>query len=85
VSSPPAACDGEDTVVTFADDSEVRVDVVVIGAGRRPQTDGLGLERAGVELDDKGAARVDGSCRAGDGVWAIGDVTGIMPFTHVGM
>ena len=77
--------EGEDTVVTLDDDSEVRVDVIVIGAGRRPKTDRLGLEHAGVELDEKGAVRVDGSCRAGDGVWAVGDITGIMAFTHVGM
>ncbi|GAC1322772.1 MAG: NAD(P)/FAD-dependent oxidoreductase [Mycobacteriales bacterium] len=77
--------DGQDTVVTLDDGSEVRVDVIVLGAGRRPNTDGLDAERAGVELDDRGAVRVDTSCRAADGIWAIGDVTGVMPLTHVGM
>ena len=36
-----------------------------------------------MELDDGGAIRVDDQCRAADGVWAAGDVTGIAPFTHV--
>ncbi len=76
---------GEDTVVTLDDGTQVRVDVIVVGAGRRPRTGGLGAETAGVILDERGAVGVDASCRAAEGVWAIGDVTGIMPFTHVGM
>ena len=77
--------DGQDTVVTLDDGTRVRVDVIVVGAGRRPRTDGLGAETVGVTLDERGAIGVDASCRAAEGVWAIGDVTGIMPFTHVGM
>ena len=77
--------DGADTVVTLDDGTEVCVDVIVIGAGRRPRTDGLGVENAGAHLDDHGAITVDATCRAATGVWAVGDVTGIMPFTHVGM
>ncbi|MBG6215230.1 pyruvate/2-oxoglutarate dehydrogenase complex dihydrolipoamide dehydrogenase (E3) component [Cryobacterium sp. CAN_C3] len=55
------------------------------GTGRRPRTDGLGLESAGVTLDERGATLVDESCRAAPGIWAIGDVNAIMTFTHVGM
>jgi len=80
-----ARLDGPDTVVTLDDDTEVRVDVIVVGAGRRPRTDGLALENAVVELDERGAIRIDASCRAAKGIWAIGDVNGVMPFTHVGM
>lgn len=43
----------------------------------------LGFESAGVKLDAKGGVEIDQHCRAANGVWAIGDVTGIMPFTHV--
>jgi len=77
--------DGTDTVVTFDDGSDVRVDVILIGAGRRPRTADLGLQYTGISVDDHGAIPVDESCRAGEGLWAVGDVTAIMPFTHVGM
>ena len=77
--------DGADTVVSLDDGSEVRCDVVVVGTGRNPRTQGLGLENAGVDLGERGEVRVDEHCRAADGVWALGDVTGIMPFTHVAM
>ena len=74
-----------DSVVTLDDGSEVRVDVIIIGAGRRPRTADLGLDRAGITVDERGAIPIDNSCRAGDRLWAIGDVTAVMPFTHVGM
>ena len=45
--------------------------------------DGLGLETVGVEATPHGVP-VDARLRAGDGLWAIGDVTGIWPLTHVG-
>ena len=44
---------------------------------------GLGFETAGVALGEHGEVIVDDHNRAADGVWAVGDVTGIMPFTHV--
>jgi pyruvate/2-oxoglutarate dehydrogenase complex dihydrolipoamide dehydrogenase (E3) component len=43
-----------------------------------------GLDALGVQLGARGVA-IDERCRAADGIWAIGDVTGVMPFTHVGM
>lgn len=57
---------------------------LLVAAGRRPNTDGLGLDAAGVELDREGFVRVDeylGTSVAG--VWAIGDVNGQQPFTRV--
>jgi pyruvate/2-oxoglutarate dehydrogenase complex dihydrolipoamide dehydrogenase (E3) component len=80
-----AARDGQDTVVTLDDGTQLRTDVIILGTGRRPRTDGLGLDSAGVTLDERGAAVVDESCRAAPGIWAIGDVNAIMTFTHVGM
>lgn len=62
---------------------EVAADVVIFGTGRKPRTKGLGFEHAGVKLGDRGEVLVDEHCRAGGNTWAIGDVTGIMPFTHV--
>lgn len=65
------------------DGSTVDAEVVAFGTGRRPRTEGLGLDAAGAVLDERGAIRVDDRCRAADGLWAVGDVTGVMPFTHV--
>jgi dihydrolipoamide dehydrogenase len=55
---------------------------LVVAVGRAPRVEGLGLEAAGVRADEHGIA-VDERCRAAEGVWAVGDVTGVMPFTHV--
>jgi dihydrolipoamide dehydrogenase len=43
----------------------------------------LGLETVGITPDPRGVP-VDAHCRAGEGLWAIGDVTGLWPLTHVG-
>ncbi|MFS8521010.1 MAG: NAD(P)/FAD-dependent oxidoreductase, partial [Micromonosporaceae bacterium] len=75
--------DGADTVVELSDGDRVRADVVVLGAGRRPRTDDLGLEEVGVRPDPRGAVEVDERCRVADGLWAVGDVTGVALFTHV--
>ncbi len=62
----------------------VPVDRILVAAGRRPRTGGLGLERAGVDVDDAGAVSVDARLRtSAAGVYAAGDVTGMLPFTHV--
>jgi len=74
---------GEMTVVTLDDGSQVETDVVILGAGRGPRTAGLGLDTAGVTLTGRGGVAVDDRCRAGPGVWAVGDVTGVALFTHV--
>ncbi len=54
---------------------EYVADKILIAVGRRAHTEGLGLEEAGVELDDRGRV-VTENCRTGvEGIWAIGDVT----------
>jgi pyruvate/2-oxoglutarate dehydrogenase complex dihydrolipoamide dehydrogenase (E3) component len=73
------------TVVTLDDGSQVDTDVVILGAGRHPATTGLGLEDAGVTLTGRGGIAVDDRCRAREGLWAVGDVTGVALFTHVAM
>lgn len=75
--------DGGDTVVELDDGSAVRTDVIVLGAGRRPRTAGLGLHELGITPDPRGALQVDERCRITDGLWALGDVTGVALFTHV--
>jgi pyruvate/2-oxoglutarate dehydrogenase complex dihydrolipoamide dehydrogenase (E3) component len=75
--------DDGDYVLEFPDRDELRGDRLLVATGRRPRTDGLGLETVGIEPTRRGV-EVDGSMRAGDGIWAIGDVTGIWPLTYVG-
>ncbi len=54
---------------------EFSADKVLVAVGRRPFTDGLGIDKAGVELDDKKRIQVDGQLRTNvAGIWAIGDV-----------
>ncbi|MDP2017327.1 FAD-containing oxidoreductase [Hydrogenophaga sp.] len=56
---------------------------VLLAVGRRPNTDGLGLEHAGIRMDAKGYIEVDDQCRtSAAGVWAVGDCNGRGAFTH---
>ena len=73
---------GPGVEVRFADGGAVTAERLVAATGRRPRTGGLGLEAAGVRVERAGIV-VDQGCRAADGVWAVGDVTGVAPFTHV--
>ena len=70
-------------VVHLAGGDTVEADELFVATGRRPATDGLELERAGVRTE-KGAVVVDDRLRTSNpGVWAAGDVTGGMQFTHL--
>ena len=75
--------DGDDYVLAFPDGSELRGDRLLVATGRRPRTDGLGLETVGISAD-RGGIAVDARMAAGYRVWAVGDVTGIWPLTYVG-
>jgi pyruvate/2-oxoglutarate dehydrogenase complex dihydrolipoamide dehydrogenase (E3) component len=56
---------------------------LLVATGRRPNTDDLGLDRAGIETDARGFIRVDDELRTSvPGVWALGDVNGQGAFTH---
>jgi pyruvate/2-oxoglutarate dehydrogenase complex dihydrolipoamide dehydrogenase (E3) component len=74
--------EGEDYVLEL-EDGELRGDRLLVATGRRPRVAGIGLETVGVEADDRGIP-VDAQLRAGERLWAIGDVTGLWPLTHVG-
>jgi pyruvate/2-oxoglutarate dehydrogenase complex dihydrolipoamide dehydrogenase (E3) component len=76
-----ARVEGERTV-TLATGEHVSGDELLVATGRAPRSRDVGLQAVGIEADARGIA-VDERCRAGDGVWAIGDVTGVMTFTHV--
>ena len=71
--------DGGGFVLELADGTELRGDRLLVATGRRPRTAGLGLETVGIER-----LAVDATMRVTDGLWAIGDVTGIWPLTYVG-
>jgi pyruvate/2-oxoglutarate dehydrogenase complex dihydrolipoamide dehydrogenase (E3) component len=58
---------------------------LLVAGGRTPNTDGIGLETAGVETDEKGHVKVDERLRTtAEGVWAVGDCAGSPYFTHIG-
>jgi dihydrolipoamide dehydrogenase len=84
VQAERAASVGGQRELTLSDGTRVRARELVVATGRSPRTDELGAERAGVRASSDGI-EIDERCRAGEGVWAIGDVTGVMPFTHVAM
>ncbi|MFZ0665466.1 MAG: NAD(P)/FAD-dependent oxidoreductase [Acidimicrobiales bacterium] len=75
--------DGEDYVLTLDNGREVRGDHLLLGTGRRPRVDGIGLETVAVQFDAHGI-KIDSHLCAGEGLWAIGDVTGVRLLTHVG-
>jgi dihydrolipoamide dehydrogenase len=75
--------EGKEFVLEFEDGEEVRGDRLLVATGRRPRVAGIGLESVGVTADPKGI-QVDDHLRAGERLWAIGDVNGIWPLTHVG-
>jgi pyruvate/2-oxoglutarate dehydrogenase complex dihydrolipoamide dehydrogenase (E3) component len=58
---------------------------LLVAAGREPNTRGIGLEAAGVDLDARGYVRVNERLETtAPGVWAVGDCAGSPQFTHVG-
>jgi dihydrolipoamide dehydrogenase len=75
--------DGRDYVLEVDDGRELRGDRLLIATGRRPRVRGIGLETVGVEPDAHGVP-VDAHLRAAEHLWAIGDVNGLWPLTHVG-
>jgi pyruvate/2-oxoglutarate dehydrogenase complex dihydrolipoamide dehydrogenase (E3) component len=75
--------EGDEFVLELDDGRELRGEKLLIATGRRPRVRGIGLETVGVEPDAHGVP-VDAHLRAADGLWAIGDVNGLWPLTHVG-
>jgi pyruvate/2-oxoglutarate dehydrogenase complex dihydrolipoamide dehydrogenase (E3) component len=75
--------EGDDYALELDDGRELRGDRILVATGRRPRVEGIGLETVGVEADPSGVA-VDDHLRVAAGLWAIGDVNGAWPLTHVG-
>ncbi|MDP6885060.1 MAG: FAD-dependent oxidoreductase, partial [Rhodospirillales bacterium] len=76
--------DGAAFSLRLAHGEEIETDLVMYATGREPNTEGLGLEEAGVEINDKGAVAVDDYSRSSaDHIFAVGDVTGRHSLTPV--
>ena len=74
---------GDTTIVTLDNGGELAADALIIATGRIPRVQGIGLESLAIAPDEKTGVRVDEHCRVTEGVYAVGDVTNIAPFTHV--
>ena len=78
---------GDGMVVNYhanGEDSEFECDKVLLGVGVQPNTDSLGLESAGVTLDERGFIEIDDRMQtSAPGVYAVGDVTGKLLLAHV--
>jgi len=78
---------GEQTTIRLGEDQPLTVDVIVMSIGRRPLSDTLGLDGAGVNVavDGKGFVTVDPHMRTGEpGVYALGDLVNTPQLAHVG-
>ncbi len=80
---------GDEAVVHYKKDGtalSAGADAVLIATGRKPNTDGINLEAAGVEKTPRGAVKVDEKLRtSAPNIWAMGDVAGGLQFTYVSL
>jgi dihydrolipoamide dehydrogenase len=83
VSATSARREGDEYVLGFDTGNELRGDRLLVATGRRPRVENIGLETVGVTTDGPGVP-VDSRLRVGERLWAVGDITGIWPLTHVG-
>ncbi|WP_077622161.1 dihydrolipoyl dehydrogenase [Sediminibacillus massiliensis] len=73
------------TVTYEAKDKEEKIeaDYVLVTVGRRPNTEEIGLEQVGIEMDDKGIIKIDEQCRTNvENIYAIGDIVPGPPLAH---
>jgi pyruvate/2-oxoglutarate dehydrogenase complex dihydrolipoamide dehydrogenase (E3) component len=69
-------------LVTLSDGSDVSGERLLVATGRRVDLAPLGVDAVGIDPSGRGVP-VDDHLRAGEGIWAVGDVTGVAGFTHV--
>ena len=84
VSAGRAEADDGEVAVVLESGERITAERLLVAVGRQIELGDLGLDAAGID-DSKGAILIDERCRAADGVWAIGDVTGKALFTHVAL
>ncbi|WP_018395237.1 FAD-dependent oxidoreductase [Bacillus sp. 37MA] len=77
----------EGSLVAYEDgdgEHKIEADAVLLATGRKPYTEGLNLEAAGVNITDRGTVQVDETLRTNvPHIWAIGDVNGGPQFTYI--
>jgi dihydrolipoamide dehydrogenase len=73
---------GKQAVVEIEGREPLTADRVLLAVGRRPHTEGLNLDSAGVTRDERGFIKVDDQHQAAPGVWAVGDVVGGLLLAH---
>ncbi|MGH3463099.1 MAG: dihydrolipoyl dehydrogenase family protein [Kribbellaceae bacterium] len=76
--------DGKEFTVTLGGGATVTGEKLLVATGRRVDTARLGLDSAGLDASARSIG-TDERMRAGDGLWAVGDVTGHGAFTHMAM
>lgn len=75
---------GPGVVVALKGGEQLRAERLLVATGRKADLGAVGLDTVGVDVTGR-SVPVDDRCRVGDGVWAIGDITGKGAFTHVSM
>ena len=82
---------GDKVLISYYDEENkksnvIEGDAVLLATGRKPNTEGLNLEAAGVELTERGAVKVNSKLRTNvENIWAIGDVKGGLQFTYISL
>ena len=75
---------GDDFICTVSGGNKITADKVLISVGRKPNSTGIGIEKAGVEVDQKGYIKVDSHLKTNvQGIYAVGDVIGGLQLAHV--
>jgi pyruvate/2-oxoglutarate dehydrogenase complex dihydrolipoamide dehydrogenase (E3) component len=82
VGAQEVSAGGDGVLVTLSDGATVTGERLLVATGRRVDLAPLGVDTVGIDPSGRGVP-VDEHLRAGDGVWAVGDVTGVAGFTHV--
>jgi pyruvate/2-oxoglutarate dehydrogenase complex dihydrolipoamide dehydrogenase (E3) component len=83
VHATAARGEGGQYFLDLDDGRKLSGDRLLVATGRRPRVEGIGLDTVGIEPNSRGIL-VDANLRAGERLWAIGDVNGIWQLTHVG-
>lgn len=82
---------GAEAVITYKESKDgtgrqIAADAVLLATGRKPNTEGLNTEAAGIKLSNRGAILVDEHLHTNvPGIWAMGDVTGGLQFTYISL
>lgn len=70
----------------IGDSREIKADAILVATGRRPNIEGLNLSKAGVELTERNAIKVDETLKTtAENIWAMGDVVGGLQFTYISL